>query len=598
MSKNEFLDADEQDESLLKKNRVGDAKSFSNLIKYTSAYKLRYIISISLLLSSSIFTIVSSRYLGEFVEKGLVDKDISKAILFASIVLILELFSMGVQWGGRSLLAKVSSLTILDIRKKLFKHLHKLPISYYDRQPHGRIVTRITHDIEGIDQFFTNSLGRLCGAVIMAITACVAMCVTDLEIGLILISMIIPAVFLVLVTKNIARDVNRKISKASSSINSKLSEFISGIDVIRSYGLEDWSNKEFKNTVSEHMHAGLKANLFYSLVRPCISFLCALPLVALLWFGGHKVLSGTMSVGVFIAYIRYCEKFFMPIMMLSREIHVVQEAFTNAERVSVFLDEKTEDDLFDGDGSIDGNSKLNGELNFSNIWMSYSEDDWVLRGIDFSIAQGEKIGLVGTTGSGKTSAVSLLSRLYDYQKGEIYLDGKSLRTYKRSYLRSQIGFVSQDAIIFRGSLRDNLTLDCDFTDDEIISSCKETGLHVIMSKSELTLESEILEGGGNLSAGEKQLLALTRVLLNNPSLLILDEATANIDPGYERVIHDAVDKIMNDRTCLIIAHRLETIQECDRLLVFDKGKLVESGTPQGLLDSKGFFYGLQSAQKL
>jgi ATP-binding cassette subfamily B multidrug efflux pump len=228
--------------------------------------------------------------------------------------------------------------------------------------------------------------------------------------------------------------------------------------------------------------------------------------------------------------------------------------------------------------------------------MAYDKENYVLKGIDFKIKRGEKIGLVGTTGCGKTTTVSLLSRLYEYQKGDVLLDGHSLRHYRRSFLRQQIGFVSQDAILFRGSFRQNLSTDESVPDDKILYACEVTGLAQVMRLGSWTLESEIYDGGANLSVGERQLLALTRVLIKNPTILILDEATANIDPWFEKIIHQAVDRVMVGRTCLMIAHRLSTLDHCDRIFVFEKGRLVEEGSKLELEAKKGHFFNLHKAQ--
>ncbi len=236
------------------------------------------------------------------------------------------------------------------------------------------------------------------------------------------------------------------------------------------------------------------------------------------------------------------------------------------------------------------------QIEFNDVWMAYDKENYVLKGIDFHIKKGEKIGLVGTTGCGKTTTVSLLSRLYEYQKGEILLDGHSIRNYQRSFLRNQIGFVSQDAILFHGTFRQNLCTDQSVPDDKILYACEVTGLARVMRVGGWTLESEIFDGGENLSVGERQLLALTRVLIKNPAILILDEATANIDPWFEKIIHQAVDRVMENRTCLMIAHRLSTLDHCGRIFVFDSGKLVEAGTKGELESKKGHFYQLHKAQ--
>jgi ATP-binding cassette subfamily B multidrug efflux pump len=596
--KKEFLKADEQDDSLIEKNRVGDWKSLLSLLRYAKIYQGKYIGALSVMFLSTICAISSARFMGDLVDEGLLKGDYDSSWKFACYILALEVGSLFFIWYGRRILTWVSSLTILNIRSHIFSHLQNLPLGYYDRQPQGRIVTRITHDVEGIETFFTASLGRLVNAGFMAVISMTAMLLTDLRLGAILIATMIPAVIFITLTREMVRKANRKMSRLSSQLNSKLSEYVNGIDVIRAYGLEGWSKKQYDNSVEDHLNSQLNANFLFGWSRPLISFLCTMPIVGLVWFGGKDVLAGTLSVGLFVTFIRYCERFFMPIMMLAREIHVVQQAFTNSERVNAFLMEEEESVTLGEDGvvrTLARNQPIKGVLEFNNVNMKYDEDgDWVLRGVNFKVSPGEKIGLVGTTGCGKTTTVSLISRLYEFQEGEILLDEISLRDYERNFLRDSIGFVSQDAILFRGSLQENLDPGGSKTIDEVLYSCDTTGLSKVMKKSNLTLESEILEGGSNLSTGERQLLSLTRILLKNPSILILDEATANIDPGYEKIIHAAVDNVMEGRTCLMIAHRLDTLKSCDRILVFEKGEIVEEGSEEELYGKKGHFFQLHN----
>jgi len=593
-----YLAADEQDEKSLKKNALSDFKSFFILLGYAKDFWPQIGFSLFLLLLSNMTTIVSARLTGELIEKGLMPKNVNMSYIIIVSILCLEICSLLFQWKGRHILAKYSSLSLLEIRKKIFEHLQELPVLYFDKRPQGRIVTRITHDVEGVEEFFTASLGRLTNAFFMIILSSAAMLLTDVKLGLILIAMMIPAVLQVLLTKKPVRKVQRRMSKYSSELNARLSEYLSGIEVLRNFGLEKWSLEKYKERVQTFLKANLAANLLYSFLRPFTSFFCGVPLLGLVWFGGIQVMDGLLSVGLFVAFVRYYERFYGPVLMLSREIHVVQQAFTSSERVASFLSEETEDELFDDTnrGEVHAND-IEGHIHFDDVWMAYDKEDWVLKNVKFEIKAGENIGLVGSTGSGKTTAVSLLSRLYDFQKGGIFIDGKELKNFDRSHLRKSIGFVSQDAILFKGSLRANLSMGEKYSDEKIMAACLETGLQKVMEQKTLSLDFEVFENGSNLSEGQKQLISLTRVLISNPSLLVMDEATANIDHYHEKLIHNAVSTVMKGRTCLTIAHRLDTILGCDRLLVFNKGELVEDGHPEYLLREKGHFYGLQQAME-
>ncbi|MDP7321423.1 MAG: ABC transporter ATP-binding protein [Bacteriovoracaceae bacterium] len=572
--------------------KVQDAKSLSYLLRFTKNNRKEYIISIFMLVVSSILTITTAWLIGQLVQKGLVEKNLINAIGFATLVFVFELVSILLIWKGREILADAATNSILLIRKKLFSHIHALPISYYDREPQGRTITRMTHDVEGIENFLTGSIGRMATGIFTFVVALVAMLLTDMKLGILLSLSMLPSLFILFGTRRYNRDLNRRSSKASSLCNAKLSEFINSLPVIRAFGLENWSYQKYQEIILHYRDCFYANNRFFSLTRPLILFLCELPMVLLFYFGGVAIIKGELSVGVFVAFMGYCNRFSGPLMMLSREISVIQQAFTSAERVTTFLQAKTEKDLLGVNGSLKP-KEFKGKIDFKAVDMSYDGKKSVLRKVSFNISAGEKVGLVGRTGSGKTTTVSLLSRLYEFQSGEILIDDIPLRSIERNYLRDNIGFVSQDVIIFKGTLAENLICERNVSLEAVEKACELTGLKKVMLKNNLSLDSMILDLGANLSAGEKQLVSLTRVLLKNPGILILDEATANIDPFYEKLIHDAVDKIMLGRTCLIIAHRLSTLESCDRIFVFDKGELVEQGDHHELLSLNGHFRSLQ-----
>ena len=590
-----YLMADDQDETLVGSRAMADTKSLSILYSYAKPFRMQILFALSLIFISSIFAIYSSKLMGDLLEKGLLSRDVNKSILYATSIVLLEIGSIFFIWSGRKRLAVSASKVIFNVRKNLFSKLQDLPMQYYDRQPQGRIVTRVTHDVEGIEEFFTSSLGNLISASMMTLLAVGAMIISNQKLGIIMTLSIIPSVILIFKTKDFLRNSNRRVSKFSSAINAKLSEYLNGMETIRSYGLEKWSMSNYSRTCDDYLFAQLKGNLLFSWSMPLVSFCATIPLIGLVWYGGNGVLTGVYSVGLFVSFVRYYERFFNPMMLLSREIHVVQQAFTSTERVMSFLNEADEDSILKNNGKI-MTGHLNGDIKFEKVFMQYGEGDWVLKDLNFHIKAGEKIGLVGKTGCGKSSTVALLSRLYEFQQGDILIDDIPIRNFDRHNLRDNIGFVSQDAIIFKGSLRENLSCDNTQSDEYLIDAAMTTGLVKALSKEGFNLDMTILEAGSNLSVGQKQLISLTRVLLKNPSILILDEATANIDPYYEEIIHEAVMKMMDKRTCLMIAHRLETLKQCDRILVFNNGALVEEGGLVELMTRGNYFYKLHNAQ--
>ncbi len=597
MSDNTYLSLDEQSESIIKKNSISDYKAFTFLLRDAKPYKISILFAILLMILGALLLIISARLVGLFVENGLMARDLYTSLYLIVSIIFLEALSVFSIWYGKKRLSGCSSKIIYDIRKRLFNHIQKLPMSYYDRQPQGRIVTRITHDVEGIEEFFTSSLNQMLNASFITAIVIVAMLLTNFKLGVIILLSTIPIILFINFSRKKFRSLNRSISLSNSALNARLSEYLSGFRLIRSSGLENWSKDNYVKSAKDLLHVRLNANFYFGWMRPVISILCALPTICLVFYGGHMVLSGVLGVGMFVTFIRYCERFNHPIVTLARQFHVIQQAFTNAERVALFLQESTEDQTFTKSSLIIPNiNRLEGNIKVDNLWMAYSKEDWILKEVSFCINSGETIGIVGITGSGKTTMASMFSRLYEFQLGEILIDDIPIRAYSREFIRNKIGSVSQDAVIFYGSLRENLIMDYrHLSDMDIMEACQYTGLLEIMRNANLSLDSEILDGGINLSVGERQLVSFTRVILKDPDILILDEATANIDNKYEEIVHNAFKKLAARQTCIIIAHRLSTIKDCDRILVFNRGRLVENGTHDGLLLKRGYFFNLHNA---
>ena len=590
---------DEQDENRKDGFRMGDTKSMIYLFSLLGGHRRPMVFAVALVVFGAIISMVSAYFTGPFIEQGLRAKNLSLAGKYAALIVCLEAISLIFIWRGRKKLAESSSAALLGIRHKLFLKLQQLPVIYYDRTPHGRTITRITHDAEGLEDFFTNSMGRLLQAALMALFAMSAMLVTHFALGFWQFISIFPVALFVYFTKEIVRKKNRALSKTSAVCNGQLSEFISGIEVIRLFSLEKWTKDRYQKKVDEYTEAHLDSNLMFSWSRPLILFMCAMPTIVLVFIAGPKLLAGTLSVAILISFLRYREKFFNPVSTLANEYHVIQQAFNQAERLASFLMEKEEADVFKDQlfvaqtKQFNFATKLMGRVEFKNVKMRYLDDGPdVLKDISFVIKEGVRVGVVGRTGSGKTTVTALLTRLYDFNQGEILLDNIPLRHYPRTFLREQIGQVSQDVVIFKGTLRENLGLERKFTDEELLAAARESGLWQKVMVHGPKLDDLILEGGVNLSAGERQLVSLTRIFLSNPKILIMDEATAHVDPECERLIHQAMHRLMHGRTCFLIAHRLDTLLDCHQVMVFGHGQLLEMGARDELLAQKGAYFDL------
>lgn len=587
-----------QEELTANSLKLKDYKSFAYLFAFSKPYRFKLFSALLLLVFASLTGVLSARVLGELVEKGIrlmlaknaAERSTLVAFRLGGIIIFLELVSVMTAYFGRLGLGESSIATIRDIRTKLFYHLQELPMNFFDKQPLGRTVTRLTYDVEGIEDFFSGTLARLLSAGISLGTVIIAMLLTKPGLGVLLFVAVSPAVILTYAIRNTVRAHNREMAHKNSTINARLWEFLNAIPVIRGFGAEKWSQNTYDAVVDDHLGASIRLNVLNAWSRPIILIMCQFPLFLLFWVGGHQVLAGTLELGLFVTFIRYCERFSRPISSLAQEIHLIQTAWVSAERVTNFLNRPTEDSVLGADGTYT-TGVLKGDIEFKNVDMKYdvTSEKQVLANLNFHVKSGERIGLAGKTGSGKTSTLGLIARLYEFQGGEILIDGKPIRSFNRLHLRSHIGYVSQDVVIFKGTLRENLSMGLKVPDQQLTESCDATGLSEVLRSRQIALDSEILDQGMNLSFGERQLIALTRVLVKNPTLLILDEATANIDPKTEESVVQAVDKVMKGRTTFVIAHRLATLRNCDRILVFRDGKLVEEGTHLELEQSGGYY---------
>lgn len=576
---------------------------FQGLVKIfalASGYKKSLFSALGVLVAASGMAMVSANILGRLGEHlgklSRAEVGLSEVLPLAGIFLAIEGVIIYMRWFGGLSLARATNHLILGLRLSMFKKLSLLPISYFDKQPLGRIITRLTGDVEGIEQLFAASLSRIIDALIKIFAVLLAMVITSPKFGLLVVAFSLPAATLNLFTKKIILFWMREQKKRVARVNAKLAEFLGGLGVIKILGLENWTRREFHQRAIDYWHSQRILMNINTIVMPTTVFLCAIPVIAVLYIGGGKVLDGSLSVAVFITFLRYTEYFLNPVRTISSEIQQIQNALSSTERVRNTLEEKEEQSEL----GIDGNNspKIKGKIEFKNVSMSYPMGETVLKDISFCIYPSQKVGLVGSTGSGKTTTVSLISRLYEFQAGEILIDDLNIRDYHRKSLRQQLGYVTQDAIIFQGTIRENLLAAVEFSvsDQELHMACIQTGLSKVLSRYPEGLDKVLLDSGSNLSAGERQLVNFTRMLIRKPAIMILDEATAQTDEQTEEVLHDALHSTMKGRTCLIIAHRLSTIKECDILLVFERGRLVEVGSPKELMANSAHYLSLAARQ--
>ncbi len=483
---------------------------------------------------------------------------------------------------------------IYNIRQELFAHLQSLSLSFYDSNPVGRLVTRVTNDVEALNEMYTNVLVNLFKDVFILVGIVIVMLKLNSKLAIISFVSVPLIIFISLIYKKLARDAFRLVRARLARINATLNENISGMRIIHIFKREKQQFSKFDDINTSHFEASMKQLKTAAFFRPSMDFIYSISLAFLLWFGGHDVLSGIIEFGVLYAFIDYIRRFFQPINDLTEKYTIMQSAMAASERIFQLLDQRQIIENPKNAASID---KLTGEIEFDHVWFAYNKEEWVLRDVSFKIKPGEMVAFVGATGAGKSSIINLLGRFYDIQKGSIKIDGKDIKTMDKEQLRKNIGIVLQDVFLFAGDIKTNIRLNNEkISDEEIKHVSKYVNADYFIERLPNQYNEEVKERGATLSQGQRQLLAFARTLAFNPSILILDEATANIDTETELLIQDALKKLIEGRTTIVVAHRLSTIQHADKIIVLHKGKIREIGTHQELLAAGGLYYNLYQLQ--
>ncbi len=561
-----------------------DVSGVAYLLSLSRENYYRLFSAIAVLMLSVACLMISVRLLGWLFEDLAGNRNFMWQ--YAMVFIVFELLAAALRYGGSIFMSYTTTSIILEVRKKLFRKLTLLPITYFDRQPLGRTVARITNDVERVEYFFSRVLADSLCALIEIGLILVAMIVTDAKMGVIIACTSIPAFVFALAMRAPVKYWMRMHKKLDASIISKFAEYTNGFEVLKSFNLEQWSSRKFEDINILNYLVHLTIMHWNSFIRSTIMLLCQLPVFFVCLLCGAMVIDNTLSLAIFISMLRFSERFMSPVRSLSHDIQIIQDALTSAERVRQMLQE-IEEPRYEGALA----KRVWGDITFDNVSMDYFRDKGVLKGISFAIKKGTKAGLVGETGAGKTSTVNLIPALYNYTAGDISIDGISLRKWSKQWVRRHIGYINQDVVIFRGSLRENIVCaQKNVSDHAIYSLAARLGFKERLAAFPDALNTLVLEHGQNLSAGERQIIAFMRMMIKEPSILILDEATANVDHDYEKLLHHALFEMMADKTCFIIAHRLRTVKQCDTILVFKHGRIVERGDHDSLVAVENGYY--------
>lgn len=582
----------EQDDVL---DKGYDAALFRRLLVYLRPYRLLTTIAVILLLAGAGLALVGPALTQRALDVAIPHHDVGLLGTLAALFLAALVVDFAVEYGQTLLTTYIAQRVMYDLRMEIFGHLQRLSITYFDRNPVGRLMTRVTSDVETLNELFSSGVVTVFGDVFTLIAIMTMMLLIDWRLALVTFS-VIPLVWLTAsIFRQRVRQAFRDIRYRLTRLNSYLQERLSGMRIVQLFGREEDSAARFAELNREHLQAHLRSITIYAVFFPVVEVLTAVAMALLLYYGGLRTLSGSLTVGVLAAFIQLTRRFFQPLQDLSEKFNLLQSAMASSERVFALLDEPVT--VLEPEHPVRLPRPVRGEVRFENVWFRYSpEGPWVLRDVSFTASPGQTVALVGHTGAGKTTIVNLLLRFYDPDRGRILIDGVDIRQLSTSDLRSLIGFVQQDLFLFVGDILHNLTLDAPVLPDSARRAAARVGADRFIERLPAGYAHRLGERGRSLSVGERQLLSFARALALDPTILVLDEATSSVDAEAEGQIQHAIAELMAGRTSIVVAHRLSTILHADEILVLQHGEIRERGSHRELLGMQGLYQRLYQLQ--
>ena len=554
---------------------VIDYRVLKRLFIYCKPYISQFYLLVFFTISLSILSPIRPYLVQLTIDNHVAFNDYNGMLNMIIILIVLLLFQGVIQYYHTYLSGWIGQNIVRDLRIKLYSHIQKLRLKFFDNTPIGQIITRNISDIETIAEVFGQGLASIIGDLLQLVGILIIMFLINWKLTLITLSTFPLLLLVTYIFKEKVKVSFNNVREAVANLNSYVQEHIVGMNVVQIFARESKEYESFKKINKNHLESNLKAVLYYSLYFPAMEFFTALGMGLMIWYGSNQILEDEISLGILIAFIMYLQMFFRPIRMIADRFNVLQMGVVSSIRIFKLLDNQ---EMIVNNDKLKIENNISGKLEFKNLWFAYNKKDYVLRNINFKINPGNVLAIVGSTGSGKTSIINLINRFYEFNKGEIYLDENKLRDYNLNELRQVIGYVPQDVFLFSDTIRNNLTLgNKKISDSEIWDVIRYLKAERFIEKLPGKLDYNVMERGATLSVGQRQLLSCIRILLFDPKIILLDEATSSVDSETEEIIQNAISKILNKRTSIVVAHRLSTIKQADNIIVLENGEIVESG---------------------
>ncbi len=576
-----------------KSGQIFDLPTLKRLYKFIKPYQKQFFILIGIIILSAVLAPLMPLLIKYTVDGPITGRDLN-GLMVMMIVMVCTLALRGiVQFTNTYLSGWLGQNIIMDIRMQVYEKIVSMRLKYFDNTPIGRLVTRTISDVETLSEVFSEGMAAIVGDILQLVLIIGVMFYTDWRLSLVSLSMIPLMLFSTYVFKEKIKDSFNEVRTAVSNLNTFVQEHISGMSIVQIFSNEDQEYKKFVEINKKHRKANIRSILYYSVYYPVADVISSAGIGLIVWYGANQIMNLDMTFGTILAFVMFNNLFFMPIRQLADRFNTLQMGIVSTDRILKILDA---DEMIPNTGTYSPN-RVEGRVEFDKVWFAYNDEQFVLKNINFSVNAGETVALVGATGAGKSSVINLLTRFYDINSGTIKIDGVPIREYDLNALRHSIGVVLQDVFLFSDTIEGNIRMgDKSITHEQIVEAARLVGVHDFIEKLPGGYQYNVRERGSSLSVGQRQLISFVRAMVHDPKILVLDEATSSVDSETEELIQQAIEKLMSGRTAIVIAHRLSTIQEADKILVLDKGEIVESGSHMSLLEKEGLYANLHRMQ--